>query len=545
MLTPHPQLSRTVRLVSIALLVLAVCFRVTNLDRKVYWHDEAYTSMVITARPGSYFTKGLFQGNVVKPSDLLAYQQFVPTLSLTDMLVRKGVEDAQHPPLYYLLLRFWAEVWGTSPTSTRGFTALLSLLLFPAVYWFCMELFASSLVAWVAIALFAVSPFQLVFAQEAREYGLWAILSLVSSALLLRAIRSASWRNWVLYGVSMVLSFYTALFALWLAVGHFFYLLVIDNGNQLFKLPLRLGKRTILFIVTLVAALLFFTPWIYFVITSEGLLNTSTSWIAVPLPLLISVQSTLFNFSRSFVDFNLDFSNPIAYGFMIPLLILQGYAVYVLCRHASIRIWWFILTFVGSTALAFGLPDLLSGGQRFTVTRYLIPCFMGLQLAVAYLLATWFITLQRWKVRSATIVFSLLIALGIASCGVYTQADTWWNKVLNANYHQVAAIVNGSDRPLLITDAFGYNPASMISLSYLLKPDARFLLLPPVGNAFPMKTLPQEAYSTFLLNLPEVFRHQFEANYQRELSLIFKDPWNELWKVQPPSKEPLTHSPPL
>ncbi|XGV98602.1 MAG: glycosyltransferase family 39 protein [Leptolyngbya sp. BL-A-14] len=535
MSSPRPQLTRVVRLLSIALVVLAVCFRFTHLDRKVYWHDEAYTSMVITARPGSYLSKGLFQNTVAKPADLLAYQQFVPTLSLTDMIVRKGVEDAQHPPLYYILLRFWAEVWGTSPTVTRGFTALLSLLLFPAVYWFCVELFESPLVGWVAIALFAVSPFQLVYAQEAREYGLWAILSLVSSALLLRAIRFPSWRNWAFYGASMVAALYTALFAVWLAVGHCFYTLVVDEGNRVLKRPLRVGKRTALFVATLVAVFLLFAPWAYFVVTSGGLLEGTTSWVSVPLPPLTSIQATLFNFSRSFVDFNFEFSNPVAYAFIIPILMLQGYAVYVLCRNTSKRIWWFMLTFIGSTALAFWLPDLLSGGQRFTVTRYIIPCFIGLQIVVAYLLADFLTKLNHWKTQAAMLVFSLLLIVGIASCSVYTQSNTWWNKVLNSNYDQVAAIVNGSDRPLIITDSFGYNSASMVSLSYLLKPDTRFVLLPPVGTSFTLKTLPQGIDDIFLINLPDVFRQQFEAKYQRKLTLVFQDLWNELWKVQKPS----------
>lgn len=576
MSSPHPQLTRVFRFLGIAFLVLSVCFRFIHLDRKVYWHDEAYTSMVITARPGNYLSKGLFQNTVAKPADLLAYQQFVPTLSLKDMIVRKGVEDAQHPPLYYILLRLWAKIWGTSPTVTRGFTALLSLLMFPVVYWFCVELFESSLVGWVAIALFAVSPFQLVYAQEAREYGLWAVLSLASSALLLQAIRSPSWRNWVLYGASMVAALYTALFAVWLAVGHFFYLLVVDEGSQLIKRPLRIGKSTVLLSVTLLVVLLLFLPWAYFVITSGGLLEGTTSWVSVPLPSLISIQSTIFNFSRSFVDFNLELSNPIAYGFAIPILMLQGYAVYVLCRNTSRRIWWFMLTFIGSTALAFWLPDLLSGGQRFTVTRYIIPCFIGLQIVVAYFLAVFLIgltqkrspnplrkrafkippflsgargdqdfkpqvrksyltKLKHWKAQAAMLVFSLLMIVGIASCSVYIQSNTWWNKVLNTNYHQVAAIVNGSDRPLVIIDAFGYNPASMISLSYLLKPDVRFLLLPAVGNSFPLKTLPQETHDILLMNLPAVFRQQFEAKYHQQLALVFQDSWNELWKVKEPS----------
>jgi uncharacterized membrane protein len=236
---------KLVRLIAIALLILATIFRFAHLDRKVYWHDEAYTSMVITARPGRYLSQDLFQNRIVKPADLLAYQDFVPDLTLKDMVVRKGIEDVQHPPLYYVLLRFWAQVFGTSPAITRGFSSLLSLLLFPALYWLCRELFASPLSGWVAIALFAVSPFHLVFGQEAREFGFWTGLILLSSALLLRATRAPTWRNWVLYGLSMVAAAYTALFSVCIAIGHFAYVLGTDADNRFLGRSPRVGKRTL------------------------------------------------------------------------------------------------------------------------------------------------------------------------------------------------------------------------------------------------------------------------------------------------------------
>ncbi|MDX2100828.1 MAG: glycosyltransferase family 39 protein [Leptolyngbyaceae cyanobacterium bins.59] len=512
------------------LLVLAVVFRFVNLDRKVYWHDEAFTSMTITARPGKYLSQDLFQNRLVKPADLLAYQQFVPNLTLRDMVVRLGIEDVQHPPLYYILLRFWAQVWGTAPAIIRGFSSLLSLLLFPALYWLCLELFESHLSGWVAIALFSVSPFHLAYGQEAREYGVWAVLTLASSAFLLRAIRFPSGRNWVLYGISMSVSFYTALFSLWIAIGHFLYTLVIDGETRLVIWPLRIGKRTFLCGITLLGVAFSFIPWAFFIVTSKMVLGSTTAWTSLPLPLIITVQSAIFNFSRSLVDFNFQFYETIAYFLAIPVLILQGYAVYVLCRTAPRRIQWFILTFAGITALSLGLPDLLWGGQRFTVTRYLIPCFVGLQLTVVYLLTTYLSEARHWKSRFATLVFPLLILLGVLSCGAYAQANTWWNKALSSNYHEVADLLNGSDRPLIIVDAFAYNPASMISLSYLLKPDTQFLLLPPVGTSFPIKGLPEDAKTIFLFNLPPVFREQFESRYQTRLIPVFQDPWNEGWK---------------
>jgi len=528
-LTQNSRLLKLVRAIAIALLILGISLRFAHLDLKVYWHDEVYTSMAITARPGKYLSEALFQNKVVKSADLLAYQRFIPNLTLQDMVVRKGIEDVQHPPLYYVLTRFWAQVWGTDPTVIRGFSSLLSLLLFPALYWLCLELFESSLSGWVAIALFAVSPFHLVYAQEARQFGFWTALILASSALLLRAIRSSAWQNWILYGFSMVVALYTALFSLWIAIAHFVYILLIDPENQLFKFPLRIGKRTISFLITFLFGALLFSPWIYFIFLSKDVMGGTTSWTAIPLPFSVSLGLTVFNFSRSFIDFNFDLNNPFAFVLAIPVLILQGYAVYVLCRTTPKRVWWFVLTFVGCTAMGLGLPDLLFGGQRFTVTRYLFPCFMGLQLAVVYLLSTYLTETQRWKPRFAKLVFSLLVILGIFSCGVYSQSNTWWNKVLNSNYHQVADLINKSDRPLIVVDSYSYNPASMVSLSYLLKPDVQFLLLPLVGESFPIKDLPTGVKTIFLFNLPEIFRQQFTSKYHRSMTLAFKDSWNEVW----------------
>jgi uncharacterized membrane protein len=523
---PLTSSQKGVQFVAIALLVLAICFRFTDLDRKVYWHDEAYTSMAITARPGKYFYDNLFQNKIVKPADLLEYQRFAPGLNLTDMIVRKGTEDVQHPPVYYLLLRFWTQIWGTTPAITRGFSSLLSLLLFPALYWLCLELFESHLTGWVAIALFSVSPFHLVYAQEARQFGFWTVLTVASSAILLRAMRSSNWRNWTLYGVSMVIAFYTGLFSFCVAAGHFAYVLVMDSERQFW----RIGKRSLFCGISLLLVALLFTPWMYFLITARDMLNQTTAWTGLSAPLLTQLQTNIFNFSRGFFDFNFEFSNPVAYVLAIPILLLQVYAMVVLCRTAPKKVWLFIATFVGSTALILGLPDLLLGGQRFTVPRYPIPCYVGLQLAVAYLISH---ALSR-KPGIAKLGFSLLILLGVLSCGVYTQSNTWWNKQLSSNYHQLAQVINRSDRSLILLESNSYYPVSSISLSYLLNPETQLLLLPPLRQSASIPALPEEIKTVFLFNLPETVRQELKARYQKDFTLAFQDPWNEVWQVNLP-----------
>src|SRR3712207_9573404 len=69
-------------------------------------------------------------------------------------------------------------------------------------------------------------------------------------------------------------------------------------------------------------------------------------------------------------------------------------------------------TLFRSPFLLLALPDLLVGGKRSTVSRYLISCYPGLQLAVAYLLANK-VLVGQWLWRGVTV---LLLTGSIASC---------------------------------------------------------------------------------------------------------------------------------
>ncbi len=70
----------------------------------------------------------------------------------------------------------------------RSLPAIISLLAFPCIHWLCLELFEESITGSVAIAVIAVSPFHLAYAQEARQYSLWVLITLLSSEALLRLV---------------------------------------------------------------------------------------------------------------------------------------------------------------------------------------------------------------------------------------------------------------------------------------------------------------------------------------------------------------------
>ncbi|MEG3987263.1 hypothetical protein QUA13_08875 [Microcoleus sp. S28C3] len=71
------------------------------------------------------------------------------------------------------------------------------------------------------------------------------------------------------------------------------------------------------------------------------------------------------------------------------LVAIVGYAVYFLCSdETNKQVWLFVVMVRAVTALAVVLPDVILGGTRSTKARYLFPTYLGMQIAVAYLLAT-------------------------------------------------------------------------------------------------------------------------------------------------------------
>ena len=80
------------------------------------------------------------------------------------------------------------------------------------------------------------------------------------------------------------------------------------------------------------------------------------------------------------------------------LVAIVGYAVYFLCSETNKQVWLFVVMVMAVTALAVVLPDVILGGIRSTKARYLFPTYLGMQIGVAYLLATKISAL--WQARN-------------------------------------------------------------------------------------------------------------------------------------------------
>ncbi|MEG4231966.1 glycosyltransferase family 39 protein [Microcoleus sp. Pol11C3] len=461
-------------------ILLGIGFRFFEIDRKLYWHDEAYTSIRAAGFTRQEIDEKLFQNRIVPAPELQKYQRIKSGSTEADTIRSLALEDPQHPPLYFLMARWWMQEFGSSITASRSLPALLSLLSLPLMYALAQELFASNLTALLATALLALSPFDILFAQTARQYSLLTATVIGSSWLLLRAVRLRDWQNWACYSLALALGFYTHPFFSLTLIGHGVF--IISYWLFVKKTKLRGHVTNSQFFLAVTAALILYFPWIYVLATNLGQASATTDWTRVSPGWLYLVKLWTLSFTSLFFDLDFGFNNIWTYLLRVPFLLLIVAAIYKICSRTSSSTWLFILTSIFVPFLLLALPDIILGGKRSAVSRYLISCFPGVQLAVAYLLASNVKTQQRfWQV-----ILALVFTASVASCTVSTFSDTWWSKDLSYFNAEVAkiinkeAIANRSIKDTIVISDRGNdftNMGDLLSLSYLLDKDVRLMLL--------------------------------------------------------------------
>jgi len=373
------------RFLVVVLLILGLFFRFVNIDKKFYWYDEVFTSLRISGYTQTEVLHEISSVQFVGAKVLMKYQQSNPAKNFGDTVKSIAIEEPQLPPLYFLAVKYWAKLFGYSPFSTRSFSVWISLLAFPAVYWLCRELFRAPEVAWIAVGLLAVSPLHVLYAQQARPYSLWPVLILVSCASLLRAMRLQTKLSWSIYAVATILEFYTHLFSLLVAFGQGIYVLGIQG--------FRLNKKVVSYLIPNAVSLIAFLPWVGILLVNRKAASGATIWADIENSRLSLVNNWAGNIGRAFWDFGLTYHARSIYliallAATLIVLAIVGYAVYFLCSHTRKQVWLFVLAVMAVTALAVVLPDVILGGIRSTKARYLFPAYLGMQIAVAYLLAT-------------------------------------------------------------------------------------------------------------------------------------------------------------
>ncbi len=466
---------------AIILVLLGIVFRFSNLDLKVYWRDEALTSMQVAGYSQTEFIQEAFKSQIISPQELQRYQQITPDRGLLNTIKVLGEETPEHPPLYFIALRIWANFFGNSVLAYRSFSVLISLLVLPAIYFLCLELFDSRRVGYFAVAIAAISPFFIAYAQEAREYSLWTLAILISSQTLLRAMRLNTWKSWVIYTITLVFSFYTYLFSIFVVAAHGVYVFAI--GKFCFN------KTLIAYIIASTVGLLAFLPWIMtFIIHIEAFrrsmswsfesnlspLALGRSWLVLPRLLSFDIDLPRIGFFSTY------------YFFALITSIFTIYVVYFITRRSEKKVYLFILSLSIVQFLCLALPDIFMGGTRSTSARYLTPSFLGIELSTAYLFSTQTtlaVSHKAWKIG-----FAVFISIGLIAGVMNSNMEYSFAKDGKAVI-KVSDLVNKSPQSLVISNDYAYNPTSILALSRRLNSEVKMQLLdeikiPIIPNGF-------------------------------------------------------------
>ncbi len=199
----------------VAFILVAALLRIAFVSSEALWGDEVFTLRFVSGSFGE--------------------------------VLGKTVHDV-HPPLYFLLMRGWVGVAGTSAAALRAPSVLFGLAALAVFYLLCRRL---QLPALPGTALFALSLSGLVYSHEARSYTLLLLLAL-SMWLFLAGI-IARQRGYALYSLSAALLLYTHV------EGLLAFALTVAFAVFSFPRKVFLEKR---FIAATAAPVLLFAPWL-------------------------------------------------------------------------------------------------------------------------------------------------------------------------------------------------------------------------------------------------------------------------------------------
>jgi uncharacterized membrane protein len=288
-------------------LVIGTSLRFGRLASLPPWTDECAT--LVFSLGNSFRTVPLNQ--IISSDVLLQPLQPIPIAGISTV-IEHLFNESTHPPLYFVLAHFWMKMFSpigelASIWVARSLSAIFGVASIPAMFGFGYLAFRSKLVAQIAAAMMAVSPYTVFLGKEARHYTLAILLVIASLCCFIKAIqginRQQSLQMWV--GLTWVI-----INSLGVATHYFFTLTLCVEGFVLLKqfwLTIKQRKFTLMqsnwwriLIVamgTLIGCLVWIPTWqnipgnelTTWVVAS----NTHTRWIEPIGRLLLWIMSIL------------------------------------------------------------------------------------------------------------------------------------------------------------------------------------------------------------------------------------------------------------
>ncbi|MFT4733401.1 MAG: putative membrane protein [Arcticibacterium sp.] len=143
-----------------------------------FWHDEIYTLT---------FLQGVsvydFEGSVWSEVDVLFDASFCKKVLSQDNFISNfpvQILHEGHPPLYFIILKGWSTIFGTTEVGLRSFSLLCGILTFVVLFGLFYKETKRKYVAWFLLAMLVFNPFLFYFFTEARMYSLALLFASLS-----------------------------------------------------------------------------------------------------------------------------------------------------------------------------------------------------------------------------------------------------------------------------------------------------------------------------------------------------------------------------
>jgi uncharacterized membrane protein len=185
--------------------------------RQGFWHDEIYTLT---------FLKGVsvydFEGSLWSSKDSIYEVSYFKQILTADNFYSnfsKQILHEGHPPLYFILLKFWSYVFGCSELSLRSFSLSCGLLIFLVFFNLFKRKSKRKYTPWFILAILISNPFLFYYFTEARMYALALLFATLSFRYWLdyqcnRKINSPAFLYFCLSSVGLLYTHYYGLFFL-------------------------------------------------------------------------------------------------------------------------------------------------------------------------------------------------------------------------------------------------------------------------------------------------------------------------------------------
>lgn len=339
------------------ILILGLILRLISLNQSL-WLDEATTALVAKMSLPDMFSKFL-------PADF-------------------------HPPLYYLIMKFWTGIFGFSEVSLRIPSVIFGVGTIYLTYLIAKKIF-NNRIGLFSATLMATSGLSIYYSQEARMYSLAAFLVCALIYLFLQ-------KRWILFSIALV----------FLAMTDYVSLLIIP---VFWLVNLKDWRKLTISHVPMFAMFLIWLP-VFQKQLLTGLSLKGSNWWNL-------LGATTFKNAAlipvKFILGRISFDNKTLYGAIaLMAILLYGFILYKVRRSSKLLWSWLVLPIILGILISFKIPTL-------SYFRFLF-CLPALYILVS----------KGIDINSKTrkFLFAIVLLINLTSTGYYLfnpkfQREDW------------------------------------------------------------------------------------------------------------------------